>query len=339
MNVFVDQHHGDLFYSLQLLFEKRLGCNLYRPIGMDWFIEGFWKIGDPYPDPSDTAKQYLNTTDRTWDPYKNLNGNFTIQDGIYNVWDPVHRVHQKAITLEKFKEMEIDIVISSYQPHDTVYASLISQFKPKAKHIAQMGNIFQTTEVTNVMCSTAPYEVPSGKNVVFYHQEFSLEAYKYLPPTGGKRICSFVNLLPKKEMFELYKISLPEFDWRAYGAGCPNGTISSDLEIGKLMSESMFGYHVKPGGDGFGHIIHNWFACGRPMIVSGNDYRDKLAGKLLIDGETCIDIDRHSFSDILALVRECSHERMSENAYRKFKEIVDYGEEERKIRNFLNYLI
>lgn len=343
MNVFVDCHHGDLFYSLQLLFEKRLGWNLYRPIGMEWFTEGFWKIGDPYPDPSDTAKQYLNTTDRTWDPYKNLNGNFTIEDGVYNVYDPVHRTHQKAITLDKFKEMEIGIVISSYQPHDSVYASLITQFKSKAKHIAQMGNIFQTTGVPNVMCSTAPYPIPEGKNVVFYHQEFSLEAYKCTPPTISNKITSFVNLLPQREVFELYRSNLSEFDWKAYGASCPDGTISSDIEIGRLMSESLWGYQNKPGGDGFGHIIHNWFACGRPIIVSGHDYTDKLAGQLLVDGETCLDIDAHSFDENVRLIKEYSqpekHVAMCKAVFSKFKNVVDYDREEQEIRKFINYLI
>lgn len=343
MNVFVDCHHGDLFYSLQLLFEKRLGWNLFRPIGMEWFTSGYWKIGDPYPDPSDTAKQYLNTTDKTWNPYSNLNGDYTVEDGIYNVYDPVHGVHQKAITFEKFKEMEIDIVISSYQPHDAVYAELIRQFKPKTKHIAQMGNIFQTTEVPNVMCSTAPYPAPEGKNVVFYHQEFSLEAYCYKPPESSVKICSFVNLLPKKELFELYSISLPEFDWKAYGASCPDGTISKDKRIGEIMSESLFGYHVKPGGDGFGHVIHNWFACGRPVLVSGDEYKDKLAGQLLIDDVTCIDLDKRSFNSNLSKIQYWSdpenHKEMCANVIKKFHEVVNFDQEEQKIRKFLDYLI
>ena len=58
-------------------------------------------------------------------------GDYVENDGIYQVWDPTHSCHQKAITLEKFKEMDIDIVISSIADHDISFAKLIADFKPK----------------------------------------------------------------------------------------------------------------------------------------------------------------------------------------------------------------
>jgi len=56
MKVFADLHHGDLFYSLQLLFEKRLKAELYRPVGIEWWKEGFWNV---FNHPA-TAQQYLD---------------------------------------------------------------------------------------------------------------------------------------------------------------------------------------------------------------------------------------------------------------------------------------
>lgn len=44
MRVLADYHHHDLFESLAILFEDRLGWELYRPIGMEWFDEGYWNF-------------------------------------------------------------------------------------------------------------------------------------------------------------------------------------------------------------------------------------------------------------------------------------------------------
>ncbi len=343
MKVFCDLHHEALFYSLHLLFEKRLGWELYYPIGEDWFTQGYWKIAEPYGNHPDTIRQFLNPEAIGFDQYKSINGDNYYKDGIYYCHDPINNYQRKAITLDKFKEMDIDIVISSYQPHDAPYADLIAKYKPKAKHIAQMGNSYQTTEVKNVMCSCVPYPVPEGTNAVFYHQEFDLNIFKYFPMGSTNGITSFVNCLPKPEQFELFKVNLPGFDFKAYGASCPDGTITGQDKIAQLMSKSVFGYHVKPGGDGFGHVIHNWMAVGRPVIVSGNEYKDKLAGQLLVDGETCIDIDVHNFNESVNLIKEYSypekHLKMCKTTHNKFTELVNFNEEEQKIRKFLDYLI
>jgi hypothetical protein len=342
MNVFCDRHHGDLTYSLQLLFEKRLGWNIYFPIGMDWFYKGFWDIGNPYPNPADTAKQYLGTDDRTWDAYKNLNADYKIEDGIYHVYDPVHRCHIKCITFEKFCELPIDIVISSYPfGHDQTYARLISEYKPQAKQIAQMGNIYQQTEVKNVMCSTLPY--PTDKHIVFYHQEFNLDVFRYEKPQNFRKITSFINLLPRVDLYEWAKLNLPDFEFKAYGASTPDGTISSDIGIADIMRQSTFGWHIKPKGDGFGHVIHNWYACGRPIITDIFDYQDKLAGQLLTDELTCIDIHGKSNEQILDRIKHFSQPRenhwMSFNAYNRFRCVVDYDKEFEDIKHFLENLV
>ncbi len=345
MNVLADFHHFDLYYSLQLLFEKRLGWELYRPIGMDWFEGGYWKIAEPYGNNPDTVRQYLDINTMAWDPHKNLNGgtNNYEKDGVYHIWDPIHEIFQKAITLEKFKEIPIDIVISSYQPHDESFARLIKDYKPKVKHIAQMGNTYQTTEVKNVMCSTMPYPIPPDKNVVFYHQEFDLDVFKYSPPQATSKITSFVNLLPMPEVYRLYKSRLPDFDFKAYGAGSLDGTITGLGAISKIMSESDFGWHIKPGGDGFGHIIHNWFACGRPVLTNFSDYNDKLAGFLLQDGKTALNLEACGFEENINRILYYSipenYQAMCEDAHKKFKEVVDFDREFIELKKFLEKII
>lgn len=345
MNVFADYHHGGLYKSLKLLFEDKLGFNLYRPIGLDWYLNGFWNIADPYPDPMDTALQYLDINSREYSQYENLNGGHYIKDGIYYVWDAAEEIHHKCITFEQFKEMQIDIVLSSIPAHDVSYARLIRDFKPKAKHIAQMGNIYQTSDVSNVMCSTAPYPVQEGKNVVFYHQMFDLDIFKYKEPinTEIKHINSFVNILPQQDLFQQYRTALPEFKFESFGASCPDGSVTGNHNLAEKMSSSHFGWHVKPGGDGFGHVIHNWFACGRPIITNGSDYYDKLASLLLEDGVTCIDLEQATFQDNVSRIKKWAepenHIKLCQNAYNRFKDVVDFDGEVENIKLFLDRLI
>lgn len=341
MRVFADYHHTDLYYSLYLLFVKRLGWELYRPIGTEWATEGYWKIAEPYGNHPDTIRQFLGTDTHKWEAYKTLNGDYVLEDGIYNIFDPISGTHQKAITLEKFKEMDFDIVLSSYQPHDYTFAELIRKFKPKAKHIVQMGNIYQTTDAQNVMCSTIPYEIPQGKNVVFYHQEFNLDVFCRSPLPQERQITSFVNLLPQPEVYAYYKDQLRGVTMKAFGMSCPDGTITGHTNIAEEMRKSSFGYHVKPFGDGFGHIIHNWYAVGRPVLTYRGDYADKLAGGLLEDKVTCLDLGVRSHDDTIAMVKRLLNEpdklqTMCDAASRRFKELVNFDREFEQIQKFLN---
>jgi hypothetical protein len=68
-NVFTDFHHASLLQSFILLFEKRLGGNVFRPIGMEWAEKGFWKI---YDHPA-TREQYLGLNGATPDGTPRLN--------------------------------------------------------------------------------------------------------------------------------------------------------------------------------------------------------------------------------------------------------------------------
>ena len=61
--VLCDFHHSSLLRSLVLLFEERLDMALYRPIGMDWFDEGFWAINNQ----RDTAEQFLKPESQALD--------------------------------------------------------------------------------------------------------------------------------------------------------------------------------------------------------------------------------------------------------------------------------
>jgi hypothetical protein len=330
VNIFVDYHHCDLSHSLHLLFEKRLGHKVYRPIGLEWFHEGYWKIGDPYPNPLDTAQQFL---------HPDANNVKRIEDEVYYCWMPSQETEQKAITLDKFKKMDIDIIISSIPAHDIAFAKLIRDHKPKARHISQMGNLWGETPVKNVMCSfpMTRATIRPDQNVVFYNQEFDLNTFCYNPPSTNKIISSFIHWLPRQELFNQYKKLLPEFTFKSFGAGCVDGCLIL-RDMAREMQNSMFAWHIKPHGDGFGHVLHNWLASGRPLITNLSDYKHR--SNLLIDGETCIDLEHNSPAKNSELIREWSeptkHRKVCENVYKVFRENVDFTKDADEIKKFID---
>lgn len=346
MNIFTDYHHGDLLHSLHLLFEKRLGHNLYCPIGRDWYDEGYWKIADVYEE--SVAKQVINQyLDYGSAPIIDATAVGAgllkkIENRIFELYyEPLDTCY-KSITLKKFKKMNIDIVISSIPKHDIAFAKLIKKYMPDAKHISQMGNLCPQNDVPNVMCSfpESLYNPKVNQNVVYYDQEFELAEFQYIPPTNDKKINGMVNMFPLPELFQKYKSELSEFEFKSYGSGAPDGALFHP-NIGKVMADSTFGWHVKPGGDGYGHILHNWLACGRPVITCLSDYSH--LENLLIPGTTCIDLEANSFEQNIELIREYSepsvHKKMCEQTYKIFSENVDFDVDAQKIEKFLERLL
>ena len=334
LNVFADLHHGDLYHSLRMLFEKRLGGNLFRPIGLDWHKAGFWKYNDNLP----TVNQYLQVRGGDVD-----NGtHFICPEGPHNETD-------KALTFEQFKKHDIDIVIGSVYQHEEPYTRLIKEHKPNAKFIRQAANIHDVIDpcfARNIMASCCLDNVPKTSNVVTYHQEFDLNVFKYVPPYNCHSIKNFMNCVPDSRDFFLwpnYKANLSEYNWKMHGILGTDGIIGSVAEIAKLMQQSTFIWHVKFGGDGFGHVVHNAFASGRPLITKASYYKNCLAEPLLEDRVTCIDLDKHSFEDNLKLIRELSRfdnlKKMCDNVHERFKELVNFDNEEKYIKRFLDKLI
>ncbi len=342
MKIFCDYHHGGLYKSLDLLLRKRMGHDLYRPIGLDWFEKGYWKIAEPYGNAMVTVNQFLGINHLGFDKYKNLNGNHYMKDDIYYVRDVNEKIYHKAITLKKFKEMRFDVVISSYQAHDYPYEDLVKKYQPKAKLVAQIGNAEQTTHFRNVLSSVLDYFSKEDQQVLYYHQEFDLSVYKFQEPKQTNKISSFVNVLPEPQVYQEYKDILTEFDFKAFGSQCPDGLMGTPEDIVQEMGDCLFGWHIKPF-DGFGHVIHNWFACGRPVILWMSPYLQKFAGLLMEDGVTCINLEEHSQQENVDLIRKFSepenHIKMCQSVRKRFKEVVNFDREAEEIKEFLDNLI
>lgn len=330
MNILCDLHHIGLWHSLEFLFEKRLGHNLYCPVGMEWFPL-YWGIAEPYGNDIRTATQYLTIKappDR---------------DGIYR-FDNV-----KGITLQKFFEMPIDIMIATVPENIEKYKKLITLYKPTTKFIFQMGNMFSTNfaRVPNLLSSTIAFPVPSTCNAVFYHQEFDLNIFHHSPPVDTKNIYSFLHtfdspIYPDASTFYEVEKLLPDWTFKCYGASNRDECIAGDIPVADKIRESRFIWHVKAGGDGYGHTIHNAFAMGRPPIVKQEYYNNKLAGNLMRDGDTCLTIDGLSPEEIRNKILYFNDPKLyaplSQHAYEIFTKTVDFDKEEETIREFLTRL-
>jgi hypothetical protein len=344
MKIFADLHHADLYYSLKLLFEDRLGWELYRPIGYEWFHEGYWKIAEPYGNAMDTVGQYLDDTGiGEWDA--RLNSDYYKKDDIYYCWEPSHGYHQKAITFEKFKEMNFDVIMPTVALHDACYTELQRLFQPRAKVIAQMGNIHQTTNIPHVLYNV-PYSPTAGQKAIYYHQEIDPNLYKYVPvDTTKKAIYSMVNLLPDAHYYHGLKEGLPEVDMKAWGSSCPDGALYGCKGVAEEMQNANMGLNSKTL-IGFGHTVMGWFASGRPVITGMRKIRQYGLDlvNLFEPDVTCYDLDNgHDINghcnNLRKMLEPEVNIKMCEQAHQRFNEVVNYGEEEAQIRKFLGEIL
>ncbi len=349
--VFTDFHHAGLLNSLILLFEGRMHGAVYRPIGIDWANKGYWAI---YDHPA-TRQQYL-TLDQGYRPEDGtpplnqfITGVPNPEKGTYYCQDIDSGLYNKAITFDEFMNRHFDIVIASIPAHIEPFKKLCEIHPSKPKFIYQIGNAWNVPEngtVKNVMASAKIPTVPAGINFVEYHQEFELDIFyptNYNPPN---RISSFVNVFqhfPDWALFEEIERQMPDWQFKSYGGQCRDGAAHGARQVAQFMRDSRFIWHTKAGGDGYGHVLFNSAAVGRPLITKKSYYAGKLGEKLMIDGQTCIDTDGLSVSEIVQKItaygESDAYNRMCENVRRNFKEQVNFDEDFKKIQIFLDNLI
>jgi len=343
MNVLVEWHHGSLYYSFHLLFEKRLGWNLFRPIGYEWFKKGFWR----YSRNPSVIKQYLETPDRNeqivqkWNQWSGEKPE--LENGVYLIpmLEGSQRYLHRAITYEKFLEMDFDYIIASVHQHEQPFHRLAKE--KEAVFIRQFGNPNEICDFSicrNIMNSTTTV-IPEDINAVSYHPEFSLEEFRYETPKQHKVIKSFLNALPTTidaPLWYQYEEVLPDFKWLMHGIIGRDGLVP-EQEKAKAMREASWIWHLKSQGDGYGFVVFQSYACGRPLIVKKHYYARQSAEGLMEDSVTCIDLDLGNKQENVEKIRFFSkpenHIQICENAYKRFKQIVDFDKEFYKIKKFL----
>ncbi len=357
MKVLVDYHHHDLWESLELLC-ARLGWDLYRPIGMDWFNEGYWNFERAWHGDA-VAKQYLEF----WGSDYVLKPGGKIDQSAYYRFDESHERTQKMLTLTGARDLKPDIVIASVAHNHEGLARFASEVG--ATFGLQLGNVrFSEIDMredrwdlakfglvtTNL---PAPIDVPH----VIYHQEFSLEDFRHEPGNPGEplKVASFVNCFAENTkgyaQFREVAESMPSIDWGVYGSygsvdedqyAC--GNLHKCADVGAAMRASDIAWHTKQWSDGFGHVIHNWFAVGRPVLGYEWYYRNQLAGPLWQEGVTSFDLTDKTSHEVGNLLSELQREperiiAMGNNAAARFREIVNFDEEEQAIRRMFEQVL
>lgn len=336
--VLADFHHADLFESLRILFEVRMGWELYRPYGLDWYTEGYWKVLDNI----DTAKQYLdkgtvspNGSTLNVEAMPNICARETDSQGVYTIPDSCGRaVAYKGITYKTFLDTDFDIIISSIPAHIEPFNQLAA--RKNLKHIFQAGNNYSYTNKSfvpntkNVMSSALGIITHSEQHTCFYHQEF--DTSRFYPSTkcfNPYSIVNFQHYKPQPKIWEtlVSKLGAIGIDHSDYGDGNKLGRCTFK-RIPEVIRDHGMIYHVKPQGDGFGYNIFYAFACGRPIITRVSDFAGMTAYSLLEDGITCIDIETTG-DDYDALAKRIGHicENLStyvKHVYNRFKEVVDF---------------
>lgn len=349
MKIFCDFHHAGLLQSLILLFEKRFGGELYRPIGTEWHTRGYWKV---YDHPA-TVEQFLGIGAATPDGTPRLNDVVNKQgDFVYKCHDIDSGETNKAITYEGFMSMPFDIVIASMPCHIQPFKKLCREHPNHPKLIFQIGNAWtiEAGLAPNIMASAIINDVPKDINFISYHQEFDLDIFKPSELVPGNVISSFVNcfnteshLIGDWQLFQNVEKQMPEWKFKSHGGQCRDGAVGPSNVLAQTMRESRFIWHTKQGGDGYGHIIHNAGAVGRPMIVKRSYYDGKMGAQLMIDGETCINIDNLSIPAIIEKIQYYNeperYKQLCIRSYENFKRVVDFESEFKSIEKFIQNLI
>lgn len=339
-----------------MLFEGRLGGQVYRPIGEEWYSNGFWKI---YDHPA-TVNQYLGIGGATPDGSPKLNEVTGILSPTLEGVREAYLCHDiegdstnKAITFDEFMRSKFDIVIASIPQHIEPFKRLCELHPNHPKLIYQIGNAWNIPEgvgVNNVMASAVIPNVPVGINFVSYHQEFDLSTFnpQFLQNVDNN-IYSFVNCFNTQDhlradwdlFLEVSKM-IPGWNFKSFGGQCRDGNCNGSQELADRMREAKFIWHTKAGGDGYGHVLHNSAAVGKPIITKKSYYQGKMGERLMIDGETCINIDNLSIGEIIDKINYYNEpERylaMCHKVYDNFKQVVDFDKEEQDLRVFLSHL-
>jgi len=308
MRILADRHHSDLYYSLQRLFEDRLGCELYTPLGLEWWTAGIWRFGECFGDDR-LARQYLNIDAK----YRE------VEPGLFITFDQCHPEHPiYGVTLERARTMSLDFILASVQENQQGFHNFAQEIG--AKYLYHLGNAGQgiNHELSPLILDSTSRRL-EGKYVHISQEFDSLSIFRFRTPKASKRITSFVNLLPQipesyEPFAELSKL-LPSYEFKSYGHKCPDGFLTPVASIAEKMARSSWAYHDKPTGDGFGHCIHSWAAIGRPLIGHARYYEGQRSGVFWRDGETCIDLDNHSTEEAAQIITETSpkkHQAMCE---------------------------
>lgn len=315
--ILVDRHQADLFYAIQRLFEDRLHIAVYTPVGREWWDSGIWRFGHGYGDDR-LVRQFLDPGPQ-WDEQT---------PGLYLTYDPAHpdrRIY--GVSLEYAQGIEWRAVMATVQDNQAGFAGFAKTHG--SAYLYHVGNTRQQVDWgldPVVLNSTA--DVPMVGRGARIGQEFDKDTtFAYRPPPRDRRsLGSFLNLLPLiPDSFAAWsdlRVRLDGWDLRSYGHHCPDGVLQPVHAIADTMADTAWAFHDKVTGDGFGHVLHNWAAVGRPLVGHARYYQGQRGEVFWQDMVTCIDLDKHS-SDEAAYIMATMPPEQHETMCRAIRAVLD----------------
>jgi hypothetical protein len=372
MNVFCDYHHRDLLASLYFLFEKRLGYKLYVPRGMEYFREGLISIYEDHL-AEQVSNQFLVGALEGCTILK------TDSDGTDTRYDQLERLPIRTVTLEAFKNIKFDILVCTLPHHVDRFFEIKTKYQPQAKIILQSGNnsqlVSSKNKLHNILTSSVisylpemtplylkfPWEqrhklynginyIENKLNICFYHQEFP-DIFSADFSKKQNKIVSLLHYNDEKYNKLIYSLKnklSSEFEFKIHGCNNPDGSIGDICHEARELVSSKFLIHMKQQGDGYGHNIHRAITCGTPIISSINFYKsvynsnDYMTACLIFDQNTFVNYSEGMNTNILANEIKTKIDNFPyfyEKCIEKFKMVMNFDEEEIKIKKFIENLV
>lgn len=328
--VLADWHHPALWESLAILFEDRLGFELYSMGGSDWTEHG-WTLSTGAPI-NWSAADYLS-----------LDGAKPVGDH----WQRTEREYpnrpRKIVTPDQAIGRPWDFVLSSVAEHQRPFATLADKLGARALH--QVGNAKHRVDqgVGQIVLASANVRLRPRTPHVFYHQEFDRTVFAPSPVTNPCTVTSLMLRLDWTSCDYRWLSDAPGISWSAAGGADPNAAdyLAPMTKVADRMRDSGWIWHDKRVGDGYGHVVFNAAAMGRPLIGHASHYKGLMAEPFWDDLKTCIDLDRHEPQEALRLIRAIGSDPdwmadLSANMVATFDRLVDFDAEAARIRVLLD---
>jgi hypothetical protein len=323
--VLADWHHPALWESLSILFEDRFGWELYSMGGVDW-TQHAWKLSSGPPIEWSMAD------------YLSLDGAKEVRDHYEVIPREYPARPRKLVTPDQAMGTTWDFVLGSVPDHQRSFAALASRIG--ARFIHQVGNARHPVDpsLNQVVLASSIVHLRRTPHVI-YHQEFDRSVFAPSPIVQPTTVTSLMLRLDWTSCDYKWLSEAEGIDWYAPGGKDPNAEeyLYPMSAVAVAIEASGWVWMDKRIGDGYGHTIHNAAAMGRPLIGHARHYKGMLAEPFWRDLETCVDLDKHSPTEALRLIRAISndpdwHGEMGANIQAVFDELVDFDAEADRIR-------